>query len=460
MGQMIHETLETPVRAACDVAVCGGGTAGVVAALAAARSGADTVLIEHRGYLGGTLVNGAGPLHSFFNLYQLYPQAGKHQVVRGIAEEIVQRLKARGQSPGHLEQKTGGGYDSMISLIDWEGYKALALEMLREAGVRLLLHTDVVGVCREGTRLTGLILQSKGGREALLCRTAVDATGDADVAALAGCPVEKRHGTTSVGMPFSMRPVDMRRLVAWLGERGLITQFVDAKAQGSAMPAIRLGFDLKRVPEFTAFMEENGIWAPLGFSLREDEFTYINGTCVRDVDATDPDALTRAEEKLRLQVHQLAALLVKHIPGFEQAAVCWTPDSVGVRLTRIVDCDHVLSLEEITGGARFPDEVFLYGFHDSAPRVTIRDGKWYGFPYRALLPKGAEGLLVAGRCVTREWEAHMSTRNTVSCMAQGQAAGTAAALCARMGCTPRELDPELLRAALRQQDVILEMPGD
>ena len=455
MEQTIHETFETPVRYECDVAVCGGGTAGVVAALASARNGADTVLIEHRGYLGGTLVNGAGPLHSFFNLYNLYPEAGKHQVVRGIAEEIVQRLKVRGQSPGHLEQRTGGNYDSMITLIDWEGYKALALEMLEEAGVRLLLHTDVVGVIKEGGRLKGIILQSKSGREALKCAAAVDATGDADVAALAGCPTEKRHGTTSVGMPFGLRNVDMPKLVSWLREQGIITQFLDAREQGSDMPAIRLGFDLKRVPEFTEYMEKNGIWGPLGFSLRPDEFTYINGTCVRDVDATDAAALTNAEEKLRFQVRTLSQMLVKYIPGFENASVSWTPDKIGVRLTRIVDCDHVLSLDEITGCARFPDEVFLYGFHDSAPRVTIKDGGWYGFPYRALLPKGVEGLLVAGRCVTREWEAHMSTRNTVSCMAQGQAAGTAAALCARMGCVPRALNTDLLRDTLRGQDVVL-----
>lgn len=166
--------------------------------------------------------------------------------------------------------------------------------------------------------------------------------------------------------------------------------------------------------------------------------------------------LSDAEIKLRLQVKQLSDMLIRYIPGFEHAYLSWTPEKVGVRLTRIVKCEHVLTLDEIVSGTRFPDEVFLYGFHDCAPRITIRDGKWYGFPYRALVPVGVEGLLVAGRCVTREWEAHMSTRNTVSCMAQGQAVGTAAALCAREGVLPRKLDVQLLRRTLREQGVFLD----
>jgi hypothetical protein len=203
-------------------------------------------------------------------------------------------------------------------------------------------------------------------------------------------------------------------------------------------------------------MTETGIWGPLGYSIHEDEFTYINGTSVRNVDATDTQALTDAEIKLRLQVAKFSQMLIEHVPGFENAYVSRTPDTVGVRFTRVVTCDHVLKLDEIVNGARFEDEVFLYGFHDSAPRITIKDGKWYGFPYRAMLPKGVDGLLVAGRSLTPDYEAHMSTRNTVSCLAQGQAAGTAAALAARDGVTPRQVDVKQLRTLLREQGVFLD----
>lgn len=452
----ITENLSTPVNYQCDVLVCGGGTAGFAAALTAARNGADTILIEHNGYVGGTMVNGAGPLHSFFNLYHAYPEAGKHQVVRGVAQEIVDRLVERGKSPGHMEQKRGGGYDSVITLVDWEGYKALALEMLTEAGVRLLLHTDAVSVVKEDFRVSHVIIQNKSGREAIRAKVVIDTTGDADVADLAGCETEKRHFTTTIGMPFGMQNVDMHRLVDFLEEKGLITQLVFGREQSPDNPAIRLGFNLKKIPEFTEFMEENGIWGPLGFSLHENEFTYINGTCVRSVDTTNAQELSDAEVKLRLQVKTLSEMLVKYIPGFENAYVSWTPNKVGVRLTRIVRCEHVLSLDEIVGGQRFEDEVFLYGFHDSAPRVTIKDGKWYGFPYRAMLPVGVDDILVAGRCVTREWEAHMSTRNTVSCIAQGQAAGTAAAIAAREGVAPRNIDVQNLRRTLKEQGVFLD----
>lgn len=454
--QFIHESLTTPVRYECDVLVCGGGTAGFTAALAAARNGADVLLIEHKGYIGGTLVTGAGPLHSFFNLYNAYPEAGKHQVVQGMAQEIVTRLMERGQSPGHLEQKKGGGYDSVITLIDWEGYKALALEMLQEAGVRILLHTDSVAVIKDGERVQYVVIQGKSGREAVRAKVVIDTTGDADVAFQAGCQVEKRHHTTSVGMPFTMNNVDMKRLKAYLEEKDIITQLVIGEEQIPGSCAMRLGFDLKKLPEFTEYMTETGIWGPLGYSIHEGEFTYINGTSVRNVDAADTEELTRAEIKLRLQVATLARMLIEHVPGFENAYVSRTPDKIGVRLTRIVQCDHVLSLEEIVNGTRFEDEVFLYGFHDCAPRITIKDGKWYGFPYRAMLPKGVDGLLVAGRCVTREWEAHMSTRNTVSCMAQGQAAGTAAALAAKDGVNPRQVNVKKLQQLLREQGVFLD----
>ena len=450
------EELETPVKYQCDVAVCGGGTAGITAALAAARNGARTILIEKNGYIGGTLVNGAGPLHSFFNLYQAYAGAEKKQTVQGIPQEIIERLMEEGGSLGHLEQEQGGDYDSAITLMDWEIFKDVILTMLEESGVEILLHTQIAGICKEGDRVTGVILQSKSGREILMAENVIDTTGDGDVACLAGAGYVKRHDTTSVGMPFGMADVDMMKLTAWLKEKGLIYQLIEGDKGGGEDRIIRLGFHLKEVPEFTEFMEKNGMWGPLGFSYRRNNFTYINSANLKNVDATDTQALSKAEITLRHQIMTLAKMLKKYIPGFENAYVNWTPDSVGVRLTRVIDCEYDLSVEEIIQGKRFEDQVFLYGFHDCAPRITIKDGGCYGFPYRAMVPKKIEGLLVAGRCVTSTWEAHMSTRNTVSCMAQGQAAGTAAAISAREKVLPRNVDISVLQDTLRKQGVVLE----
>ncbi len=450
------EQLRTPIAHEADVVVCGGGTAGFVAALAAAKEGARTTLLERHSFVGGTMINGAGPLHSFFNLFKAFPGATKQQVVKGLPQAIIERLARDGATHGHLEMDKGGNYDSVITIIDWEGFKDTAFKMLEEAGVRLLLNTIVSGVMKDGDSVSGVIIEGKSGRQAIKAKVVIDATGDGDAAALAGAGFVKKHGTTSVGYPFGMANVDMMRLARYLEEQGMVTQLVRGQKDGrDGDDVIRLGFDLKKDPRFAAFMDKSGMWGPLGFSFHSNHFTFINTANKRNVDATDTEELTAALVELRHQVMELSRMLVAFIPGFEEAYVSWTPQHLGVRYTRAIDCEVDLSLEQIVSGARFEDEVFLYGFHDCAPRIMIRDAGWYGFPYRALLPKKVEGMLVAGRLLTSDWDAHMSTRNTVSCMAQGEAAGTAAALCALSGVAPRALDTEALRARLKENGVYL-----
>ncbi|HEX2945946.1 MAG TPA: FAD-dependent oxidoreductase [Clostridia bacterium] len=453
--QYIREVKETPVNYNCDVLVAGGGTAGVVAAIAAARNGADTILVDRYNFLGGTMINGAGPLHSFFNLYKAFPGARKVQVVRGLPSEIIDRLVACGGSPGHLEQDKGGSYDSVITIIDWEIFKEVIFDMMEEAGVRVLLHTMVVDAVTEENIVKGVIIEGKSGREAISAKVVIDTTGDADVAAHAGANFFKMHESTAVGMPFGMCGVDMPRLAAFLEDNGMVSQIVHADKGSEIDDIVRLGFELKKLPLFKEFMEKEGMWGPLGVSRHEGDYSYINGAALKAVDATDTLTLSKAEIKLRKQVMTLARMLKQHIPGFEKAYVSWTPVSIGVRYTRVVECEHDMTLDEIVNCKRFDDEVMLYGFHDCAPRIMIRDAGYYGIPYRAFLPKNTEGLLVAGRLITSTWDAHMSTRNTVSCMAQGQAVGTAAALCAKSGTTPRNIDIGLLRDTLTKDGVFL-----
>ena len=462
--RFITENRKTPIRYTCDTVVCGGGTAGVVAALASARGGARTILVERYGYVGGTLLNGAGPIHSFFNLYKAFPGAHPTQVIRGIPQEIIERMMALGASYGHLEQDKGGSYDSRITLIDWETYKDLALRMLEEAGVTILLHCLVVDAIKMGDTVTGVIIEGKSGREAIEARTVIDCTGDGDVAAFAGAPYLDKSDTSAVGFPFGMMNVDMGRLVSYLEENGMVNQIVRADKGSKTDNVVRLGFELKKHPAFREFMEKHHMWGPLGFSFHENNYTYINSVNMPAVNATNTLELSKAENALRHQAMELAAMLKKYIPGFENAYVYWTPVCAGVRYTRCIACEHDMTLEEIVGCARFDDEVMLYGFHDSAPRVMIQNAGWYGVPYRAFIPKSIDGLLVAGRMITSEWEAHMSTRNTGSCMAQGQAVGTAAALAATEGVKPRDLDVQKLRAVdvqklralLRDQGVWLD----
>jgi hypothetical protein len=453
--QFIEEYLKTPVAYECDVLVAGGGTAGVVAALAAARNGVKTILIDRYGFLGGSMLNGAGPLHSFFNLYKAFPGVEKVQVVRGIPQEIVDRMVAAGGSPGHLEQDKGGSYDSVITLIDWEIFKGVIFDMMEEAGVRVLLHVMAVETIRDGNRVKGVVIEGKSGREAIRAHTVIDTTGDGDVAAKAGAKFIKQHGTTKVGMPFGMTNVDMPRLVKFLEENDMVNQLIRADKGGTVDDIIRLGFELKKIPLFREYMDTTGMWGPLGASLHEYNYNYINGASIPNIDATDTETLSKAEITLRKQVMTLSKMLKEHIPGFEKAYLTWTPVCVGVRYTRVIECEHDMSLDEIVNCRRFDDEVMLYGFHDCAPRIMIKNGGYYGIPYRAFIPKGVDGLLVAGRLITGTWEAHMSTRNTVSCMAQGQAVGTAAALASQSGINPREVDTGVLRDTLKKQKVFL-----
>lgn len=453
----IHEKEKyIPVKLECDVLVAGGGTAGVVAALAAARNGAKTVLIEHHGSLGGAMINGATALHSFFNIFKAFPGVEKVQLVRGIPQEIVDRMVYAGGSPGHLEMGKGFNYDSFATVFDHEIFKHVIFEMMQEAGVQMLLHSHVVDAIVENNSVQGVIIESKSGREALMAKVVIDTTGDADVAYRAGAICRNMHPDKhGVSMTFGMANVNFKETVKYLEENEMLTQIVYGNKGSKEDNIVRIGFDLKKKEEFARFLESQGMWGPLSSSLHEKDLTYINCTVIRPVDAIDVNEMTRAEILLRKQINEMIKFLKVNIPGFQNAFLSWTPLQLQIRRTRIVECEYDISLEEIVNGVRFNDEIALYGFHDCAPRIVIKNGGAYGIPYRALLPKHIENLLVAGRMITSDWEAHMSTRNTVSCMAQGQAVGTAAAFCIQMNVSPRKIDINLLRENLIRGGVYL-----
>jgi hypothetical protein len=453
LAKTVEEKKITPVKFECDVLVAGGGTSGVVAALAAARNGAKTVLVERYGNLGGTMINGAGPLHGFFNTWKAFAGVEKKQLVRGIAQEIIDRMIDVGGSLGHVELARGYDYDSVATIIDREVFKAVAFEMFKEAGIRLLLHTLVVDAVLEGGSVTGIIVESKSGREAVLANTTIDTTGDADVAFRSGvkCHVMKRAAST----PFGMN-VDLKKAVEYFKDNRLLTELAHADKGSDHDDIVRIGFDLGKLDAFDEIIKKINFWGgPLTISCHENDLGFINITNTKPVNAVDIDQVTQAEMDLREQVMDVAAFLKQHIPGFEKAYLNWTSSQFGARCSRIVDCEYDLSVEDIVEGRRFHDEVVLYGFHDMAPEVMVKNGGAYGIPYRSLLPRGVDNLLVAGRLITQAHKAHQSTRNVASCMAQGQAVGTAAALCCMYGVTPRMLDTNILRKTLIKDGVYL-----
>jgi hypothetical protein len=448
---------QVPIKYDCDVLVVGGGTAGVVAALAAAETGADTILLEKAGFLGGALIHGAIVLHSFFNLYKPFPGVPKVQLVRGIPEKIVDAMIRAGGCPGHVEADLDADYDSVATCFDPETYKWVALELVEQAGVRLLLHTFVVDAFTESNKLQGVIAETKSGRIGIRAKVVVDCSGDADVAYYAGaeCIDKKRESDYAVANTFGMGNVDLPRARKYLEERGFLRRTAYGYKGSKTDDVIRLGFDLTGDEEFANQLKRMGIWGPMTASTRPNQLTYINCTSVRGIDALEPEDMTKAEILLRRQIAEVVEFLQKNIPGFENAYLNWSCPGICIRRTRTVICEYDITNDDVTEGRGFPDEIARYGFHDLAPTYMVKNGGSYGIPYRALLPVRVDNLLVAGRMITSDYKAHMSTRNTVCCMAQGHAAGTAAAMAAQRDQTPRELSVPDLQDMLEAQGVYL-----
>ena len=458
-GQAAQEYYEEPAKRlparSFDVVVAGGGTAGVVAALAAARQGARTALIESKGYTGGTVVEGGTCLHSFFNLWKAFPGVEKRQVVRGIPQEIIDRLMRVGGCTGHGEMLQHYDYDSVCTAIDTEIYKLVTLEMLQEAGVTVCVNTFLAGAIRSGSRLTGVIAESHSGREAIRARAFVDSTGYGDLAANAGAKYTEPNDH-AVCNSMGIGNVDVEKMCEFLKSKNSLVQLARGRRSGRDDQIVRLG------GETVSFSEEfNAEARKLGLSMittttHDNYFMFLKLNLQMPVSPTSRDEAAKAELELRRRQARAVDLLRRYVPGCERAFIARTSPSLNIRRGRLITCDYDITSSDVTDGRHFADDIMAYGFHDMAPRLQIRNGGTYGIPYRALRPAGIENLLVAGMMITSNHNAHMSTRNTVSCMGQGQAAGAAAALCAAKNLGSRELAYADLRQALVKGGVYLE----
>jgi glycine/D-amino acid oxidase-like deaminating enzyme len=439
----------------CDVVVAGAGTAGVVAALAAARTGARTVLIERKGYPGGTVTEGGTALHSFYNLWTAFPQAKKRQVVRGIAQEIIDRLMKVGGCTGHAEMTKGTNYDSVCTAIDTELHKLVTFRMLDEAGVNVQVNTLLVGAIVDGGRVKGVITESRNGREAVFAKCFVDCTAFGDLSAWAGAEYNEPNDYPVVNS-IGVANVSMEKYHAWLSEHNAVTQYAEGMRSGEPGKIVRLDANRGRLPK--GFREGAGRigMSPVTTSCHDNYFMFIKLNFKMRVSPTDRDAVSKAELELRERQAKAVGLFREFVPGFEKAFMARTSPTLCIRRGRQIVCDYDVSHEDVIEGRHFDDEVMVYGFHDSAPRLQIANGGTYGLPYKALRVKGLENLLAAGMLITSDRRAHMSTRNTVCCMGQGQGAGTAAALCAAKGCGTRDLPYADLRKALEKADVYFE----
>jgi FAD-dependent oxidoreductase family protein len=423
---------------AYGVVVVGSGSAGATAAVAAARTGARTLLVERMGFLGGI---STAVLDTFYAFYT--PGRTPRRVVGGIAWEVVGRLVAEGaafERPNTYGAGTGITYDPEVLKRTWE-------TLVLEAGAEVLLHTWVTGAELDASgRVRALRLFNKGGPGRVEVGVVVDASGDADVAAWAGVPFDAPAAdgrVQSLSTVFRLAGVDVDRAEAF-GRDAMWACMREASRSG-AYRLPRLEGSWHRTPQ-------PGVVMAL--------MTRVPG-----VDATDPVQLTRAEIEGRRQAWEYARFLREQVPGFERAVVVTTSPAIGVRESRRVHGRYRLTAEDVLAGRRFDDEIALCGApiedHHAGADTRWRyvpEGGVYGIPYRCLLPQGAEGLLVAGRCFSATHDAHASARSMGTCMTMGQAAGTAAALAAGAGTTPAGLPPARLRARLEHDGVLLR-PG-
>jgi 2-polyprenyl-6-methoxyphenol hydroxylase-like FAD-dependent oxidoreductase len=476
-------------RAAYDVIVAGGGTAGAIAAVAAARGGARTCLIEAAGHLGGTC-------HALANVTPFHNSRGE-PVVRGLPQELVDRVAALGgaRETGHLPNPAGIG--GSFTPLDPDLMKLALFEMAEQAGVELWLHTTLLDAIVDAERVTGVRVHNKSGISELGARVVIDATGDADVAVRAGAEYvqDTPEAALNATLLFRVAGVDTDAFIAdarrephkivlladpYLREVKKLTprQVMDRVRDIYDCPYIYLANVVRDyVPrsewgrwEITG--EDKAAWGRLKpfaarFSImplphRRDVVT-LNATSIT-FDATDGAQRSRAEAEGLRQMRLALEVLQRHVPGFAGGYLHTVLPAVSIRASRRVCGEYALNRDDVERGARFADGIARGSYPmsvQSAARpgvrehLFVRDGGDYDIPYRCLVPRRIDGLLTAGRCLSATREAVGSARMGAQCMAYGQAAGTAAALAARDGVAPRAIAPAALRAALERDHAIV-----
>jgi FAD dependent oxidoreductase len=408
------ETLQTPVVGHHQVIVAGGGPSGVIAALAAARSGADTLLVERYAFLGGT---GVAALMTCYNGFRNQRAPEALQTVKGIPAEYIAELVRLGGVADTDSYERSFVHDVKKGDIpytvpfDPEVAKIASLNLIRKEGVKLRLHSWAVAPMLDGARVTGVIVHSKSGRQAITADIVIDCTGDGDIAAAAGAPFMK-PAETGDRMPMTL----MYRL-------GGLSSSVKGAYGG-----IRIGDRVTR-------------WGP-GFGG----------------DGLDVENLTRAEVETRLKLWDQVEQLKKR-PGMEALYLMQTPSTIGVRETRRILGEYTVTEKDAIAGKRFPDVVAI----SSNPMPEYHGKRFFfeheGFdiPYRSLVPQKVEGLVLSGRCISCEQGPFQSARSMAPAMAVGHASGCAAAMAALRNTPPRKLDVKELQKLLKSQNAELRV---
>jgi hypothetical protein len=333
-------------------------------------------------------------------------------------------------------------------------YKLLAFRMLEEADVFIAVNTLLAGAIVEDSRIKGVITESRSGREAVMAHSFIDSTGYGDLCAHAGAEFDVPNDYDSCNS-FGFANASIDDYYAFLKSHDAVGQVCRGPRSGEENKIVRMGAEQLDIPGFVEEARKIGL-SMVTTSVRDNYLMYVK--CNYKIPGTvlNRDDIATAEVEIRNRMAKGAELLRKYVPGFEKAFMARTSPSLVIRRGRQIYCDYDITHEDVINGRHFDDDAFVYGFHDFAPRYQIKDGGTYGIPYRALCVKGIENLYAIGMMITSDHRAHMSTRNTVSCMGQGQSAGTAAALTAKKKTGSRDLKYGELRTELVKGKVYFE----
>ena len=436
---------KTDVFGSFDVVVVGGGPAGLAAATAAAQNGAEVLLVERYGFLGG--MGTAGGVTNFAGLFGLV-NGETRQVVHGIADDLLDRVDRLG---GLNKPQQGLQGRITVRSYDVSTLKCAADDLLLSSGVKILFHAVATDVVMEGGAIAALIVETKSGRRAIRAKIFIDCSGDADVAARAGVPFETGDGHGGglfPSMMFRVGGVDPERALAAIGEFKAIDRLM-SEAAGK-------GYRFPREGAIVRPQKNPTEWRA--------NVTQICNAEGRAMDATDAVQLSDGEIEGRRQVREYFRFMKNEVPGFENAHIVEIAPQVGIRETRRIGGLYSLSGQDIVGCADFVDTI---GVNAWPMELHVAGKIEWGFfpegsrgfcqlPYRMLIPTGVSNLLVAGRCASMNHEGQSAARASGACFAMGQAAGTAAAMVANgMNSSVGQVDVAALQQKLTAQGAYL-----
>lgn len=452
-----------------DVIVSGGGPSGFVAAISAGRAGARTLLIEKYGFVGGMATSAwLGPISPM--------HFGDERVIAGIPEEFVERMRVAGGSTGHLRCTNPHGSGAYLGFYDREHYKWTAIQMLQEAGVDILFHSFVSDVVVDGDTLRGVEVANKSGKRTYTAKVVVDATGDGDVAALAGAEhtVGNDHGVSQPStLMFDMANVDTRKLkdymdanldkFEWASEMVALQPYSEDLQQEHFVGQGFVDIISEGLESGDLYLGRNSI---LFLTTTHPGLVHFNSTRIAGVDGRSAESLTAGEIDGRKQVMSLSAFLIAHIPGFENAYLAGTGTQIGIRESRHVTGEYVINGEDVLHGRKFDDVVargyFPIDIHNLKGKEGYGGGGvWtdpedsYDIPMRTLIPVRLNGLVMAGRAISATHEAHGSLRTQGGAMGIGHAAGALASQAALRDERPRDVPYAAVERVLLDQNASL-----